>query len=1436
MSYRSGSAFIAVSPSFKGWHIKTAAFLKSQKAIKIPVEYDVDNRVIPVPKKPVKIPAAVDFGGSFERKLQKQLRAALQSMPDLEIGVATTAAEQKIKDLHAELATLADKRIGVDLTAEQALATARRLQLELERVSASSPDIQVHADTGAAAAELAVVQELANRLDGDKVNVDVDADTGAANAKLTALAARANSLRPSMIVSVGMVLAPMAAPLLGLLAGAGGGLLGIAAGVAGGVGAAAAVGITALAQAVKTQKDLTQATKDRKTAVDGVRNAEQSLASAQQSADQAQLSGTRAVADAERALADARRSGAQAIADAERALAAARLQAARATASAQQQLTDAQDTVTESLKQLHDARRQAVRDLEDLTAQVLANRNAEEAASLSLVDAQQRLADVQANVFSSDEDIRAARLGVAEAEAKVSDARRRSQRDSADLAKIEQNGLDATATMQAAQSRLDDARVARAHARVELQQARADAARSVADAERSLGRAKADAARSVATAERNLARARTDAATSNAAAARQVAQAQGDVRRAEEKLSTTEAARQKLLDKLTPAQHRMLKALAALKKAWRGFLRLIDRPLGGAMVSAMHALAKALPGLALFLRPVLRSLRGVFDLFGDDAASKGAKRFAHIFGVFSGGVIKDAARGTRNLVIGFGHLLRAFMPLSKDMSKGLVGLTHRFRVWAAGLGKSNGFQNFIDWVKENGPIVLGVLGDIGGALISVGKALAPLGMALIKGLGAFARWLGKTAEAHPQLIRIAAVIGVVVAGLSSLAGILLPIITLFGLLISPIGAIVVAVVAFAAIWVLAYKKIKWFHDAVNHYVHGVVKAIGWVIDAAVFMWHKVIKPIFTAWVWFLKNVLFPVLRFLWTYVVKPVFKFIGWMIATQWKMVILPALKALWLYLKNVLFPVITFLWEKVVKPVFTWIGDKISRVWTGVIKPVFSALRDFIMDTLVPAFRTGVDRIGQIWDSLRGLAARPVEFLVNTVYMKGIKPVLDAIPGIGDFPSVHFMAPIAGVGGASPGADASLDHTTGGRYAGGGVLPGYTPGRDVHRFVSRTAGVLNLSGGEGVLIPQAVRQLGGAAGIHFLNKRARDGRLSLRPLLEQSHATGGIVYVDGEPMSRVAAAQLAVAEHASGMPMRVIQGSYQAPTSYSGTSHTGGGVMDTSPGSFLAQSWLRKVAFAAWARNILGAATAGSGAHVHSVSLIDPAAAGNSQAAAYRAGGDGLGGGDYGPRPAVSPTLLRQVQTLVGGGSLGLGGAGAAGGGNPLTRFLNAIDAVKDFAKAIPGYFSALGDMGGWGGLVSTMTRSVLTGLRGFVNGKIPGPGPFPAFDLGGMATHRGFMPKQTIRPERVLSPRQTESFERLVDHLAYTGAAGTRGAVTPQQLRDLAAAAVAGGGRGATRFDLYDRDGKLWTSMTGIARGAVAGQRDFLDTQVGAGMAGAR
>ncbi|WP_068925042.1 NlpC/P60 family protein [Planobispora rosea] len=56
-----------------------------------------------------------------------------------------------------------------------------------------------------------------------------------------------------------------------------------------------------------------------------------------------------------------------------------------------------------------------------------------------------------------------------------------------------------------------------------------------------------------------------------------------------------------------------------------------------------------------------------------------------------------------------------------------------------------------------------------------------------------------------------------------------------------------------------------------------------------------------------------------------------------------------------------------------------------------------------------------------------------------------------------------------------------------GGILPGYTPGKDVHHFVSPTAGRLALSGGEAVMRPEWTRAVG-AAYVDKMNAAARRG------------------------------------------------------------------------------------------------------------------------------------------------------------------------------------------------------------------------------------------------------------------------------------------------------------------------------------------------------------
>jgi hypothetical protein len=91
-----------------------------------------------------------------------------------------------------------------------------------------------------------------------------------------------------------------------------------------------------------------------------------------------------------------------------------------------------------------------------------------------------------------------------------------------------------------------------------------------------------------------------------------------------------------------------------------------------------------------------------------------------------------------------------------------------------------------------------------------------------------------------------------------------------------------------------------------------------------------------------------------------------------------------------------------------------------------------------------------------------------------------------------------------------------------GGILPGYTPGRDVHHFTSPTAGRLHLSGGEAVMRPEWTRAVGPAF-VNAMNALSRtQGAAAVRRamgfkdggILAGSFAQGGVLPSSPTPIT----------------------------------------------------------------------------------------------------------------------------------------------------------------------------------------------------------------------------------------------------------------------------------------------------------------------------------
>lgn len=257
-------------------------------------------------------------------------------------------------------------------------------------------------------------------------------------------------------------------------------------------------------------------------------------------------------------------------------------------------------------------------------------------------------------------------------------------------------------------------------------------------------------------------------------------------------------------------------------------------------------------------------------------------------------------------------------------------------------------------------------------------------------------------------------------------------------------ALAVVAVAFMLLWegVKLYIEmvgnvLSWLWNTIAKPVWELMKAglqalgdfFGWV-------WNSLIKPAWTALgtgigkvytgvilpVWnALKAALGAVgtfFKWVWNSVIKPAWDALGKGIDWVWATVISPA----WDSLKAALGAIgdlFKSAWEKVIKPAWDALGAGIDWVWQNVIKKAWDAMSD-TLGRVRDFFGEVVKGIGEKWNSLKGILAKPINFMINTVWNEGIAKAWNKV------------ADLLGLGPAEPLAGIP-EHATGGAIRGPG-------------------------------------------------------------------------------------------------------------------------------------------------------------------------------------------------------------------------------------------------------------------------------------------------------------------------------------------------------------------------------------------------------------------
>ena len=320
--------------------------------------------------------------------------------------------------------------------------------------------------------------------------------------------------------------------------------------------------------------------------------------------------------------------------------------------------------------------------------------------------------------------------------------------------------------------------------------------------------------------------------------------------------------------------------------------------------------------------------------------------------------------------------------------------------------------------------------------------------------------------------------------------------------------------AMSAAWDAIAAGATWLYE-------NAIKPVWDLISAAISIAWGIISPILSAYI--------------------AVWKFVGEVFWNVWSLVIQVAWMALvalfkagWALLRDFVFTPISiawsavgaafqWVWEKVISPAWSALQDGLSAGWAWIDRNVFSPIGtgvgavgtafgvakdavgtawdamksaassawNWIRDNVFAPFATGIEAIGTAfglvkdvvaaaWESISAAALVPVNFIIESVYTNGLKKLFDTVA---EKLGLSQRLPVVNPIGQAPQTGSAV--RTGGRSIAmwtGGVLPGYTPGRDVHEFSSPTGGRLSLSGGEAIMRPEFTRAMGGRAGIARLN------------------------------------------------------------------------------------------------------------------------------------------------------------------------------------------------------------------------------------------------------------------------------------------------------------------------------------------------------------------
>lgn len=170
---------------------------------------------------------------------------------------------------------------------------------------------------------------------------------------------------------------------------------------------------------------------------------------------------------------------------------------------------------------------------------------------------------------------------------------------------------------------------------------------------------------------------------------------------------------------LTDEQLRGLDALQEFSKFWGTFAEQFQKPVMDIFIRSLGQVQELIKALEPAFEGAVKAVDILSESFGKTLKTDDFQKFIDFLNDNVQDAMVTLGKAFGNIIQGLMNIATAFGPLSTDMQNGFLGMTEKFVEWSSKLSESKAFQSFVDFVRTNLPKVQKIFGDVFTGIINL---------------------------------------------------------------------------------------------------------------------------------------------------------------------------------------------------------------------------------------------------------------------------------------------------------------------------------------------------------------------------------------------------------------------------------------------------------------------------------------------------------------------------------------------------------------------------------------------------------------------------------------------------------------------------------------------------------------------------------------------